>query len=55
MVHVCDFITETLSLKTSPLLKLDSMTEKVLKYCSKYIIIILQCDKHQQVRLSDHR
>lgn len=55
MVHVCEFITETLSLKNSPLLKLDSMTEKkVLKYCSKYIIIILQCDEHQQVRLSDH-
>lgn len=28
MVHVCEFITETLSLETSPLLKLDSMTEK---------------------------
>lgn len=57
MVHVCEFITETLSLETSPLLKLDSMTEK--KYLNtvqrtKYIIIILQCDKHQLIRLGDH-
>lgn len=45
MVRVCGFITET------PLFKLDSMTEK---YGQRAKEIILQCDKHQLVDVTDH-